>query len=89
MSTTMVKISTLASAVDNPEDALSPQPLSFRDKHFELFSYWSSKSISPHGAVVILGEGRGASPVVRWTAEQGDISKAAEAFRVGLQEAGC
>lgn len=59
MSTTMVKISTLASAVDNPEDALSPQPLSFRDKHLELFSYWSSKSISAHGGVVILGKGRG------------------------------
>lgn len=62
MSTTMVKISTLASAVDNPGDALSPQLLSFRDKHFELFSYWSSKSISPHGAVVILGEWR-----VQWS----------------------
>lgn len=55
MSTTMVKISTLASAVDTPEDALAPQPLSFGDKQFDLFSCWSSRSISLHGAAVILG----------------------------------
>lgn len=42
MSTTMVKISTLASAVDTPEDALAPQPLSSWDKQLELFSCWSS-----------------------------------------------
>lgn len=55
MSTTMVKISTLASAVDTPEVALAPQPLSFRDKQFEVLSCWSSRSISLHGAVVIPG----------------------------------
>lgn len=55
MSTTMVKISTLASAVDNPEEALAAQPLSLLDTQFELFSYGSSRSISLHGAVLIFG----------------------------------
>lgn len=35
------------------------------------------------------GGGGVASPVIRWTARQEDISKAAEAFKLGLQEAGC
>lgn len=47
----MVKISTLASAVDTPEEeALSPRSLSFRDKQFDPFTSFTSKSISPQGA---------------------------------------
>lgn len=47
MSTTMVKISTLASAVGTPEDAFSLQSLSFRDKQFDPFKYFTCKSMSP------------------------------------------
>ncbi|KAA8589073.1 hypothetical protein FQN60_010418 [Etheostoma spectabile] len=55
MSTTMVKISTLASAVDTPaEDALSPRSLSFRDTQLDPFSSFTSKSISPQGAAAML-----------------------------------
>lgn len=54
MSTTMVKISTLASAVDTPEkEALSPQPLSLRQ--FDPFPCFSSKSMSPQGAEAMAG----------------------------------
>lgn len=56
MSTTMVKISTLASAVDTPEEeALSPQPLSLRDRQFDPFPCFSSKSMSPQGAEAMAG----------------------------------
>ena len=56
MSTTMVKISTLASAVDTPaEEALSPRSLSFRDKQIDPLLSITSKTMSPQGASVTVG----------------------------------
>lgn len=52
----MVKISTLASAVDTPAaEALSPRSLSFRDKQLEPFASFTSESISPQDTATMAG----------------------------------
>lgn len=73
MSTTMVKISTLASAEDTPlEGALRPRSLSFLDEQFDPFASVTSKSIAPQGAAAML---RGLNPRGQFKRESSQCKK--------------